>query len=79
MFSSKGIAPDPHKIEAINNASPPTSTSAVRSFLGMATYCAKFIPNFSDVSEPLRQLAEKDVPFLWEDLLHIDQTVAHLS
>ena len=49
-FSNKGIAPDPNKIEAINSASPPTSTSAVRSFLGMATYYAKFISNFSDVS-----------------------------
>jgi len=67
VFSSKGIAPDPHKIETINNASPPTSTSAVRSFLGMATYCTKFIPNFSDASEPLRQLTKKDVPFVWED------------
>ena len=30
VFPNKGIAPDP---KAINNASPPTSTSAVRSFL----------------------------------------------
>ena len=66
VFSDKGIAPDPNKIEAINNAPPPTSTSAVRSFLGMATYCAKFIPNYSDVSEPLRQLTKKDAPFKWE-------------
>jgi len=67
VFSSKGIVPDTQKIETINNASPPTSTSAVRSFLGIATYCTKFIPNFSDVSEPLRQLTKKDVPFVWED------------
>ena len=25
----------------------------------MATYCAKFIPNFSDVSEPLQKLTKK--------------------
>ena len=31
----------------------------------MATYCAKFIPHFSDVSEPLRKLMKKDQPFLW--------------
>ena len=67
VFSNKGIiAPDPNKIEVINNAPPPTSTSAVQSFLGMATYCAKFIPNFSDVLEPLRQLTKKDAPFKWE-------------
>ena len=31
----------------------------------MATYCAKFIPNFSDVSQPLRELTRKDTPFQW--------------
>ena len=29
----------------------------------MATYCAKLIPNFSDISEPLRKLTRKDQPF----------------
>ena len=41
-FSEKGIAPDPKKVEAIKNAPAPTTSSGVRSFLGMATYCAKF-------------------------------------
>ena len=45
--------PDPKKVEAIRNAKPPTMTSDMRSFLGMATYCAKFNPNFSDTSELL--------------------------
>lgn len=31
----------------------------------MATYCAKFIPKFSDVSEPLRELTKKNQPFEW--------------
>ena len=31
----------------------------------MGTYCAKFIPSFSDVSHPLRNLTKKDVPFQW--------------
>ena len=65
VFSAQGVSPDPQKVEAIHNASPPTSTSGVRSFLGMATYCAKFIPNFSDVSLPLRELTRKDTPFQW--------------
>ena len=62
IFSEKGISPDPKKVQAIHSASQPTSASGVRSFLGMATYCAKFIPKFSDVSQPLRQLTKQDVP-----------------
>ena len=67
VFSSQGIAPDPRKVEAIKAATPPTTASEVRSFLGMATYCAKFIPNFSDVSQPLRDLTKKDCPFQWSE------------
>ena len=67
VFSGQGISPDPKKVEAIKNAKPPTTTSGVRSFLGMATYCAKFILNFSDTSEPLRELTKKDAKFQWSE------------
>jgi hypothetical protein len=52
-FSGKGISPDPEKVKVIHDAPPPSSASKVRSFLGMATYFAKFIPKFSDVTKPL--------------------------
>ena len=65
VFSSQGVSPDPQKVDAIHNAPPPSSAKGVRSFLGMATYCAKFIPNFSDLTEPLRDLTKKNTPFCW--------------
>ncbi|CAB3996481.1 Transposon Ty3-G Gag-Pol poly [Paramuricea clavata] len=65
VFSGDGISPDPAKVSAIHNCPPPNSIKAVRSFLGMVTYCAKFIPNFSDLTEPLRELTRKNVPFCW--------------
>ncbi|CAB4013461.1 Retrovirus-related Pol poly [Paramuricea clavata] len=65
VFSAEGISADPHKVSAIKNASPPSSVKDVRSFLGMATYCAKFIPNFSHLSEPLRKLTMKSAQFRW--------------
>ena len=65
VFSSIGVSPDPAKVQAIHEAPPPTSASGVRSFLGMATYCAKFIPNFSDITMPLRELTKKNNHFLW--------------
>ena len=90
VFSAQGVSPDPKKVQSIHNASPPTSTSGVRSFLGMATYCAKFIPNFSDVSQPLRELTRKDTPFQWnreheqsfqniKDLLTSDAVMAYFD
>ena len=65
VFSANGISPDPKKVQAIHEASPPDSISSVRSFSGMATYCAKFIPNFSEISQPLRKLTKKDTQFKW--------------
>ena len=58
---------DPWKVEAIKGATLPTTASEVRSFLGMATYCSKFIPNFSDVYQPLRDLTKKDTAFQWSE------------
>ncbi|KAK9679592.1 Reverse transcriptase (RNA-dependent DNA polymerase) [Popillia japonica] len=40
IFSDKGIAPDPKKVEAINNLDPPKNPSEVRSLLGMFNYVA---------------------------------------
>ena len=67
VFSGKGIMPDPEKVQAIKNAPASTTASGVRSFLGMATYCAKCIPKFSDVSAPMRELTKKDKPFHWSE------------
>ena len=64
-FSAQGISADPRKVEAIHTAPPPESVKDVRSFLGMATYCAKFIPQFSDLSAPLRALTRKNSHFSW--------------
>jgi transposase InsO family protein len=67
VFSSTGVSPDPAKVRAIHEAQPPASASGVRSFLGMVTYCAKFIPNFSDITMPLRELTKKNNRFVWGD------------
>ena len=60
VFSSEGISPDPAKVSAIKNISTPQNAKDVRSFLGMATCYSKFIPKFSDLSEPLRKLTTKN-------------------
>ena len=34
----------------------------------MATYCAKFIQNFSDITKSLRELTKKSVNFKWIEI-----------
>jgi hypothetical protein len=35
------------------------------SFLGLAGYYRRFIPNFSEIAKPMIQLLEKEVKFKW--------------
>ena len=64
-LSAAGVAPDERKIRAIVELKPPSNTKEVRSFLGMVTYCSKFLPNFATVTDPLRQLLQKDSKWNW--------------
>ena len=39
---------------------------SIRSFLGLTNYCARYIPDYSTITFPLRQLTKNDVKFQWE-------------
>lgn len=44
---------------------PPKSKEDLQRFLGMLIYLAKFIPNLSQVSAPLRSLLEQGNEWQW--------------
>lgn len=67
ILTGDGIKPDRKKISAILDMSSPKNTKELERFLGMATYVSKFIPNFSQISNPLRLLLKKNVHFSWLD------------
>ena len=56
---------DPAKIKAVFEFSEPSSLEQVRSFLGLAGYYQKFIPNVATVTAPLTDLAKKGSKFVW--------------
>ena len=43
----------------------PRSKTEVRRLLGMINYLGKFLPQLSDVSEPLRNLTKEQNQFIW--------------
>jgi transposase InsO family protein len=65
VFSGKGVSPDPHKVEALFEMPEPKTKQEVQSLLGMVNYSARFIPDYSTVTEPIRKLTRKDSTFLW--------------
>lgn len=46
---------------------PPLAFVTFGFFLGMVRYYCQFISHFSKMTEPLTQMLQKDVPFIWGD------------
>ena len=46
IVSGEGVASDPSKVAAVENFPIPTDVKALCSFLGLAAYYRKFVPNF---------------------------------
>ena len=71
IYSASGIRPDPEKVKAIKNMPAPESKEDMQRFLGIMTYMANFMPNFSNRSQALRDLLKKDTPFVMDqDHIH---------
>ena len=64
IISADGVKPDPTKVNAIKDMPIPKSKIDLQRFLGMVNYVAKFVPNLSQMTAPLRFLLKKDVQFI---------------
>lgn len=83
-ISQQGILPSDSKRNAVMGFRTPENESEVRSFLGLANYMGKFIPNLATIDEPLRKLTQKGVKFVWGELelsafLEIKSRIANAS
>ena len=65
LLSEKGIGPTEGKVKAIVDATEPSTASEMRSFLGLAAFNARFLPDFATMTEPLRKLTHKDEKFVF--------------
>ena len=65
VLSSEGIAVDPSKVQDVLNWKPPRTVHDIRSFLGLAGYYRRFIPDFSKIAQPMTKLLHKGVKYDW--------------
>ncbi|PIK41777.1 hypothetical protein BSL78_21363 [Apostichopus japonicus] len=67
VLSESGLKVDPEKVRAVTEMKSPEDKEGLQRFMGVITYLAKFIPNLSTESAPLRALLEKGVHWEWGD------------
>ena len=67
ILNSEGVKPDPEKVKAVKEMPPPTDKKGVERILDTIIYLAKFIPNMSTITQPIREILKSDVTFHWED------------
>jgi hypothetical protein len=60
-ISSNSISVDLSKVQEVLDWKPPTSVHQKRSFLGLAGYYRRFIPDFSRIAKPMTKLLKKGV------------------
>ena len=56
VLSKKGVSPNPEKINKIRDWPVPKDPKEVHSFIGLASYYRRFIPNFAKWAGPLHAL-----------------------
>ena len=65
LLTDKGLQVSDEKIEAIAQAPRPKNQSELRSFLGLAQYCSRFIQSFAIIASLLWNLTKAHAKWKW--------------
>lgn len=66
-ITENGIEPAEGKIEALRSFRKPENANELRSFIGLASYLSRFLPELATVDHVLRNLTKKGVIFEWTE------------
>ena len=67
-ISAEGLYPEASKVKAIKEASKPLSLykPKLKSFLGLVSYYAQFLPDSANIPAPLYKLLRNSKPWQWD-------------
>ncbi|CAB3980369.1 dynein heavy chain axonemal [Paramuricea clavata] len=66
-ISAQGLKPVQRKVEAIQNMERPGNKTDLQRFLGMINSLARYIPDLSTRTMPLRKLLDQNVLWMWNN------------
>ena len=66
-LSAEGLKPSKGKLGEIVEFPVPKRLEELKTFLGMAAFFRKFVPNYSHLASTLHALDKKNVSFVWTD------------
>ena len=66
-LSAEGLKPSKGKLGQIVEFPVPKRLEELKTFLGMAAFFRKFVPNYSHLASTLHALDKKNVSFVWTD------------
>lgn len=87
VVSGNKIKPISSKIDALSKSSAPRDKTELRSIIGKLNFYSRFIPHYSTLLEPLRNLLTKNKDFQWKQyhqqafeklIQHLNQANAHV-
>ena len=66
-IGADGLRMSPDKVGAVQQWPRPTTTTEVRSFLGLANFYRRFVEGYSRLALPLTELTKDNITFSWGD------------
>ena len=64
-LTPEGVRPNSKKVEAVSKFPKPKNVKEVKSFLGLANFYKRHIPDMAVISRPLAYLTKKNIEFNW--------------
>ena len=59
VVAGKGVLPDPGKVQAMAEITPPSTVAELKSLLGASGFFRRFIPGYAAIVKPLRTIENK--------------------
>eukprot|EP00794_Sanderia_malayensis_P014837 gene14837-16378_t len=65
IIDCRQIRLDPALVQSFVELPAPTTARKLKEFLGVAQFCDRFLPHYSEIASPLHHLPETNAPFHW--------------